>query len=49
MLVLETRPDTATGVVISARREFSKEVSLRGLDLTKAQEILSKIPECPIE
>jgi hypothetical protein len=50
VLVLETRPDTATCVVVAAKQEFSNGARLKGLDWMKAQRLLfSALPECAAE
>jgi LysM repeat protein len=49
VLVLEARPDTATGVVIAAREEFANGAYLKGLDWEKTRYILSRLPECHLE
>ncbi len=35
LLVLESRPSTSTGIVITARREFSSGAMLKGIDLNR--------------
>ena len=49
LLVLEARPDTATGVVIAAKEDFPKGTYIRGLGWVKARNVLSMLPECPLE
>jgi LysM repeat protein len=49
LLILESRQDTATGVVVAAKKEFSVGSFVRSLDLTKAQSVLSILPECTVE
>lgn len=49
VLVLETRPDTATCVVVAARKAFSNGARLKGLDWMKTQRLLSALPECAAE
>ena len=50
LLIVEARPDTATGIIVSIHRETLKDtVSARSLDWTKAQSILSNIPECSLD
>ena len=49
LLILESRQDTATGVVVAAKKEFPVGSFVRSLDWTKAQSVLSILPECPVE
>ncbi|MBW1797228.1 MAG: hypothetical protein JRJ21_02225, partial [Deltaproteobacteria bacterium] len=49
LLILESRQDTATGVVIAAKKEFSVGAFVRSLDWAEAQSVLSILPECPVK
>lgn len=49
LLVLEARPDTATCVVVDSKKEFSNGAHVKSINWTKAQSILSTIPECRVE
>lgn len=49
LLVLEARPNTATGVIISIVEEFAKGAFLRSLDWEEAQRAVSDLPLCRIE
>ena len=49
LLVLEARPDTATCVVVDSKKEFSNGAHIKSINWTKAQSILSTIPECRFE
>ena len=48
-VVMEARPDTATGVVIDTRGEFPNGAYLKGVDWMSAQGVLSLLPECPLQ
>ena len=49
VLILEVMPDTATGVVIATKEEFTNGTSLRSLDLMSSRHVLSMIPGCSLE
>lgn len=49
LLILASRQDTATGVVVAAKKEFPVGTFVRNLDWTKAQSVLSILPECTVE
>jgi hypothetical protein len=49
LLILESRQDTATGVVVASKKEFPVGTFVRSLDWTKAQSVLSILPECTVE
>ncbi len=49
VLVVESRPDSATGVVISSTKEMRKGVLLRGVGGAEAKEVFSSMPECIIK
>jgi hypothetical protein len=49
LLILESRQDTATGVIVAAKKEFRVGAVVKSLDWTKAQSVLSILPECALE
>jgi hypothetical protein len=49
LLILESRQDTATGVVVAAKKEFPVGTFVRSLDWTKTQSVISILPECTVE
>jgi len=49
LLVLEARPDSATGVVVTVVEEFYAGAVVRGIEWTKAQRIFSTMPRCHFE
>ncbi|MBW1766320.1 MAG: LysM peptidoglycan-binding domain-containing protein [Deltaproteobacteria bacterium] len=49
IMVLESRPDTATAVVISVKENFYNGAIIRGLSWVETPEFLSTLPACPIE
>ena len=49
MVVLESRPDTATAVVVSSKENFPNGSTVRGLSWVEPPEFLSMLPTCPIE
>jgi len=49
LLVLEVRPDTAACVVVDSKKEFPNGAHIKSINWTKAQSILSTIPECRVE
>lgn len=49
VLVLESSPDTATGVVVATSREFSNGAGLRAAATTTSQKVLSAIPACELD
>jgi hypothetical protein len=48
-IILESRPDTATALVLSAEEEFKRGVSIRGLSWVETPEFITLIPTCQIE
>ena len=48
-LILEARPDTATGIVVNSKQEFYPGAVIKSIDWQKAQRVFSKIPACPAE
>lgn len=49
LMVLESRPDTATAIVLSAKEEFSNGTYIKGLSWVETPELLTRIPTCPRE
>jgi hypothetical protein len=49
LLILEARQDTATGVVVASKKEFAVGAFVTSLDWEKARNVLSILPECPVE
>lgn len=49
ILVLETRPDSATGLVVSAKEEIGIGNYVKNLSREDTQEILKSLADCPIE
>jgi hypothetical protein len=49
LLILESRQDTATCVVVAAKKEFPVGTFVRSLDWKKAQSVISILPECTVE
>jgi hypothetical protein len=49
VIILEARPDTATGVVVSTQEEFSNGAFVNLIDWPNAQTVLSLVSECPLE
>ena len=49
VIVLEARPDAATGVVVTNKEEFSNGAFLSCIDWPNANTVLSKVPECPLK
>lgn len=49
IIVLESRPETSTAVVLSASEEFGKGTYIKGLSWVEAPKTLLKIPDCPTE
>lgn len=49
IMVLESRPDTATAIVLSSNEEFSNGTYIKGLSWIEAPELLARIPMCPTE
>ena len=46
LIILEARPDTATGVVIETREEFPIGAFVKGVDWINAHHVLSLLKEC---
>ena len=49
ILILETRPDSSTGLVIDAKEDFGIGTYVKNLSWVDAPEILKSIADCPIE
>lgn len=49
IMVLETRPDTSTAIVLSAKENFDSGVSIRELTWVEPPHALSFLPGCPIQ
>lgn len=49
LIVLEARPDTATGVVIETREEFPIGAFVKGVDWMNAHHVLSLLKECSLQ
>lgn len=49
ILILETRPDSATGLVIDAKEEFGVGTFVTNFSWIDTPEIISSIAECPVE
>ena len=49
ILVLESRPETATAIVLSTKEEFPAGTYIKGLSWAERPELLTRIPTCPTE
>jgi hypothetical protein len=49
VVIVEARPDTATGVVVTVKEEFHNGVFVNRIDWPNAKIVLSMVPECPLE
>ena len=49
VLILEARPDVATGVVVFSKQELSKGAIVRSLEASKAEQVISMMPRCSVE
>ena len=49
LMVLESRPDTSTAVVISANEEFHIGTYVKGLSFVEPPDLFSMIARCPTE
>jgi hypothetical protein len=49
LIVLESRPDTSTAVVISANEEFHIGTYVKGLSFVETPDFFATIPTCPTE
>jgi intein/homing endonuclease len=49
VVILEARPDTATGVVVTIKEEFHNGVFVNRIDWPNAKIVLSMVPECPLK
>lgn len=46
ILILEARPDTATGLVLSVRSEFSRKAFVKGISWPETEKVVSQLPRC---
>ena len=49
LLVIESRPESASAVVISARREFASGATVRSIEWETAGKLISRLAECPLK
>jgi hypothetical protein len=49
VIILEARPDTATGVVVTSKEEFFNGLFVNRIDWPNAKIVLSMVPECPLK
>ncbi|MFC1535381.1 hypothetical protein ACFL7M_18690, partial [Thermodesulfobacteriota bacterium] len=49
IMVLESRPDTSTAIVLSATEPFSVGVYIKDISWVETTDFLSSIAQCPIE
>lgn len=49
ILVLETKPDTSTAIVLSSSKSFSAGAYIKDISWTEKPDFLMKIANCPIE
>jgi hypothetical protein len=49
LMVLESRPDTSTAIVISANEEFHIGTYVKGLSWVETPDLFAMIPTCPTE
>jgi hypothetical protein len=49
IMVLESRPDTSTAVVIAANEEFLIGTYVKGLSWVEAPDLFTRIPACPTD
>ncbi len=49
LLILDSRPDTSTAVVLSAREVIYNGIYLKGLSWVEPPEIIKSLAQCPIE
>jgi hypothetical protein len=49
IMVLESRPDTSTAIVISANEEFLIGTYVKGLSWVETPDLFTRIPTCPTE
>jgi hypothetical protein len=48
LLVLQTRPATATGIIVESRKEFPNGSVVRGLGREKVEHLLARLPQCEV-
>lgn len=49
VIIMEARPDMATGVVVTNTEEFANGVFVNRIDWPNAKIVLSMVPDCPLE
>jgi len=50
LLIIESRPSSATAVVLRSKEEFyPQRAYVRGIEWQKARDLLSKLPACTLE
>jgi hypothetical protein len=49
LIVIEARPESATGVVISTTRDMANGTSLQGTEWKEVPEVLSMLPQCRVQ
>ncbi|MEJ2726003.1 MAG: LysM domain-containing protein [Deltaproteobacteria bacterium] len=49
LVVLESRPDTSTGVVIATKENVPNGVSVRGMEWTQVPDFVTMLSRCPLD
>jgi hypothetical protein len=49
LLIVEARPDTATGVIMSTDKELFKNTMIRSVDWERAKQAFTRLPRCTLE
>ena len=49
LIILESRPDTATAFVLSSKENFTKGAFIKGLSWVERPEFMSLMPACPLQ
>ena len=49
LVILESRPDTSTGVIIAAKENFSNGVPVRSIEWTQVPDFITMLPTCPLD
>jgi hypothetical protein len=49
IMILESRPDTATAIVLTATESFSTGAYIKNVPWQKVRDLLTSRPNCPIE
>ena len=49
LIILESRPDTATAFVLSTKETFRKGTFIKGLSFVERPEFISSLPTCPLQ